>query len=54
MYLSHPLKLSSLTRHCEAIYWGDEVADFIPERFIDTIDYRWPRHACKGSPLAPR
>jgi len=39
---------------CEAIYWGDEVEKFIPERFIDTVDYRWPRHACKDSPITPR
>jgi cytochrome P450 len=26
-------------------YWGEDAADFRPERFIDTPDYRWPREA---------
>jgi hypothetical protein len=29
-----------------AIYWGDDVSEFRPERFIDTDTYRWPRDAC--------
>jgi len=31
-----------------ALYWGEDVDDFKPERFIDTDTYRWPRDACKS------
>jgi len=44
-----PLKPSSFTHYYEAIYQGDEVTEFIPEWFINTIDYWWPCHACEES-----
>ena len=29
-----------------ALHWGEDAAEFKPERFIDTDTYRWPRDAC--------
>ena len=29
-----------------AFHWGEDAAEFKPERFIDTDSYRWPRDAC--------
>jgi len=45
--------LSSITTTTEsglflALYWGEDVDDFKPERFMDTDTYRWPRDACKS------
>ncbi|PFH49572.1 hypothetical protein AMATHDRAFT_194702 [Amanita thiersii Skay4041] len=31
--------------HMNPIHWGDDVAKFKPERFIDTPTYKWPRDA---------
>ncbi|KAK7439367.1 hypothetical protein VKT23_017591 [Stygiomarasmius scandens] len=31
--------------HMNPIYWGKDVHEFRPERFIDTDTYRWPRDA---------
>ncbi|KAH7887015.1 cytochrome P450 [Phlebopus sp. FC_14] len=31
--------------HVNPLYWGDDVEEFKPERFIDKGSYRWPRHA---------
>ena len=28
-----------------ALHWGEDAAEFKPERFIDTDTYRWPRDA---------
>lgn len=34
-------------RHETAIHWGEDAAEFVPDRFIDTETYHWPREACK-------
>ncbi|KIJ62164.1 hypothetical protein HYDPIDRAFT_182927 [Hydnomerulius pinastri MD-312] len=31
--------------HMNPLYWGEDVEDFKPERFIDKGSYRWPRNA---------
>ncbi|KAF8556843.1 cytochrome P450 [Imleria badia] len=31
--------------HMNTLYWGEDVAEFKPERFLDTASYQWPRHA---------
>lgn len=33
-------------RVCLAFHWGEDAAEFKPERFIDRDAYRWPRDAC--------
>ena len=35
--------------HMSPQCWGEDVATFRPDRFIDTGDYEWPRDACKHS-----
>ncbi|PFH49568.1 hypothetical protein AMATHDRAFT_62875 [Amanita thiersii Skay4041] len=37
--------LDSHGLHMNPIHWGDDVAKFKPERFIDTPTYKWPRDA---------
>ncbi|EGO26310.1 hypothetical protein SERLADRAFT_463220 [Serpula lacrymans var. lacrymans S7.9] len=36
------------------LYWGDDVEDFKPERFIDSDTYRWPRDAFLSFSAGPR
>lgn len=36
-----------------ALHWGHNVAEFKPERFIDTASYRWPRDACELMTFSP-
>ncbi|KAH7912385.1 cytochrome P450 [Hygrophoropsis aurantiaca] len=31
--------------HMNPLYWGDDVEEFKPERFLDSDSYRWPRNA---------
>jgi len=38
--------LTSRLPFYKALAWGRDVENFIPERFIDTEGYRWPREAC--------
>ncbi|TFK34437.1 cytochrome P450 [Crucibulum laeve] len=40
--------------HMNPIHWGEDVADFKPERFIDTDTYRWPRDAFVAFSAGPR
>ncbi|KAJ6487752.1 cytochrome P450 [Mycena sanguinolenta] len=40
--------------HMNPMYWGPDVADFKPERFIDTESYRWPRDAFVAFSAGPR
>ncbi|KAJ7108701.1 cytochrome P450 [Mycena epipterygia] len=39
--------LDILGLHMNPMYWGRDVSEFKPERFLDTDSYRWPRDACK-------
>ena len=42
------MDLVALTSRCvAALYWGEDAAEFRPERFIDTESYQWPRDACE-------
>ncbi|KAF8730610.1 hypothetical protein AX14_005373 [Amanita brunnescens Koide BX004] len=34
--------------HHNPIHWGEDVDKFMPERFIDTETYKWPRDAFAG------
>ncbi|KAJ7118625.1 cytochrome P450 [Mycena crocata] len=43
-----------LALHMNQIYWGRDVEDFKPERFVDTETYRWPRDAFFGFSGGPR
>ncbi|KAF9467844.1 cytochrome P450 [Collybia nuda] len=40
--------------HANPIHWGEDNAEFKPERFLDTEDYRWPREAFHGFSSGPR
>ncbi|KAF5379057.1 hypothetical protein D9615_005999 [Tricholomella constricta] len=40
--------------HNNPIHWGEDVAEFKPERFIDTDTYRWPRDAFNAFSAGPR
>ncbi|KAF7351367.1 Cytochrome P450 [Mycena sanguinolenta] len=40
--------------HMNPMYWGSDVADFKPERFVDTESYRWPRDAFVAFSAGPR
>ncbi|THV05803.1 cytochrome P450 [Dendrothele bispora CBS 962.96] len=40
--------------HRNPVYWGNDVDDFKPERFIDTDDYHWPRDAFLGFSIGHR
>ncbi|RDB30006.1 hypothetical protein Hypma_014135 [Hypsizygus marmoreus] len=40
--------------HMNPIHWGEDVAEFKPERFIDTDTYRWPRDAFNAFSGGPR
>ncbi|KAH7102424.1 cytochrome P450 [Auriculariales sp. MPI-PUGE-AT-0066] len=37
-----------------ALYWGEDVSHFRPERFTDTADYQWPRDAWIPFTAGPR
>ncbi|KAF7360213.1 Cytochrome P450 [Mycena venus] len=43
-----------LALHMNPMYWGHDVEDFRPERFVDTETYRWPRDAFFGFSGGPR
>ncbi|KAF8066025.1 cytochrome P450 [Lyophyllum atratum] len=55
-----PIKTGSLVvidivaLHNNPIHWGEDVAEFKPERFIDTDTYRWPRDAFNAFSAGPR
>ncbi|KAJ6582916.1 cytochrome P450 [Mycena vulgaris] len=40
--------------HMNPIYWGRDVTEFKPERFVDTESYRWPRDAFIAFSAGPR
>ncbi|KAG5646335.1 hypothetical protein DXG03_003658 [Asterophora parasitica] len=40
--------------HNNPIHWGEDAANFKPERFIDTDTYRWPRDAFNAFSGGPR
>ncbi|EGO03674.1 hypothetical protein SERLA73DRAFT_101917 [Serpula lacrymans var. lacrymans S7.3] len=40
--------------HMNPLYWGDDVEDFKPARFIDSDTYRWPRDAFLAFSGGPR
>ncbi|KAJ7204837.1 cytochrome P450 [Mycena pura] len=40
--------------HHNPMYWGNDVYEFRPERFIDTPSYRWPRDAYMPFSAGPR
>ncbi|KAJ7204838.1 cytochrome P450 [Mycena pura] len=40
--------------HHNPLYWGNDVYEFRPERFIDTPSYRWPRDAYMPFSAGPR
>lgn len=40
--------------HNNPIHWGENAAEFKPERFIDTDTYRWPRDAFNAFSGGPR
>ncbi|EGO03712.1 hypothetical protein SERLA73DRAFT_175316 [Serpula lacrymans var. lacrymans S7.3] len=40
--------------HMNPLYWGDDVEDFKPARFIDSDTYRWPRDAFLSFSAGPR
>ncbi|KAJ6564019.1 cytochrome P450 [Mycena capillaripes] len=40
--------------HMNPIHWGDDAAEFKPERFIDTETYAWPRDAFIAFSLGAR
>ncbi|KAJ7031965.1 cytochrome P450 [Mycena alexandri] len=43
-----------LALHSNPMYWGNDVDDFKPERFVDTETYRWPRDAFFAFAGGPR
>ncbi|ESK87448.1 cytochrome p450 [Moniliophthora roreri MCA 2997] len=40
--------------HTNPLYWGDDAAEFNPDRFVDTESYRWPREAFMPFSYGPR
>ncbi|KAJ7778095.1 cytochrome P450 [Mycena metata] len=58
--ISVPVKTGStvmidmLGLHMNPMYWGRDVAEFKPERFLDTESYRWPRDAFVAFSAGPR
>ncbi|KAJ6557960.1 cytochrome P450 [Mycena capillaripes] len=40
--------------HNNPMYWGKDVAEFRPDRFVDTESYRWPRDAFVAFSAGPR
>ncbi|KAJ7185802.1 cytochrome P450 [Mycena filopes] len=48
------IMLDILGVHMNPMYWGRDVAEFKPERFIDTESYRWPRDAFVPFSAGPR
>ncbi|KAF4564500.1 hypothetical protein EYR40_010663 [Pleurotus pulmonarius] len=40
--------------HFNPLYWGPDVTEFRPDRFIDTESYRWPRDAFLAFSSGPR
>jgi len=40
--------------HHNSLYWGEDAAEYKPERFIDTKSYQWPRDAFMPFVAGPR
>ncbi|KAJ7665990.1 cytochrome P450 [Mycena polygramma] len=58
--ISVPVKTGSMIMidvlglHNNPMYWGSDVAEFKPDRFLNTETYRWPRDAFVAFSAGPR